>query len=95
MLIKRHGTSAPSRSTVASVKTAKNIICVPKFHHDPLKGIQPDGSPNRINRPDSTVDCSLKVRVVQGSNPGWVIPMTLKMVPDAPLIGVQHYKVKM
>ena len=27
-----------------------------------------------------------------GSIPGRVIPKTLKMVPDAPLLGAQHYK---
>ena len=28
-----------------------------------------------------------------GSIPGWIIPKTQKMVPDATLLNIQHYKV--
>ena len=30
----------------------------------------------------------------QGSIPGWVIPKTQKMVPNAVLLSIQHYKVR-
>ena len=30
----------------------------------------------------------------QGSIPGWVLPKTQKMVPDATLLNTQHYKVR-